>query len=265
MGSAYDPARVWLEMREPTSLRDCPNCGGTGRMSAFVVADQTPDKSATVLSWTDGRMRTGFRVWADCPVCNGNARAAFLTRMCGLEKEDLDVRLDDYFPHEGKREARAEIARLLAMTPNPAGFTSFVGGFGKGKSYALKALVNGFRLSGILSVYIQSMGDLLASVREMFGRDSSDAADTLIARYKGYRVLAIDECEKFNPTPWAKDVVFRVINYRYNLQSSYLTLLASNTHPREMDEDTLGYLASRMNGEREGARLIVVSGEDMRQ
>lgn len=261
------PDRVWGMQKLAEYASDCPNCGGLGRMIAFVIADSTPDGRPLITRWIEpergkGRMYHGYNVYADCPVCNGNSRGGWLTRMCGLVGDELDIRLDDYMPYDGKQEARRAAGELLSMAPEPHGWASFVGGYGVGKSLLLKALVNGFRLAGVLAVYVPSTGDLLQSVKDLFGRDSGDAADILIMRYRGVRVLALDEVDRFNPTPWARDVVFRVLNERYARRGYQLTMFASNKTPEQIGADNtdMGYLGSRMSD----GRVVMIGGEDMR-
>ncbi|GIV86604.1 MAG: hypothetical protein KatS3mg054_0633 [Chloroflexus sp.] len=55
----------------------------------------------------------------------------------------------------------------------------------------------------------------------------------------------------------ARQMVFRLLDVRYERRDALLTLLALNTNP---DKFELGYLASRMSG----GLVIEVGGADMR-
>jgi hypothetical protein len=253
------PGTVWGEAREASTPQDCPNCGGTGTMTAFVVDDAPPDgKGCLSFIAARNRMCYGYRMHAPCPVCAGDQRAAFLLRFCGLSDDDLAVRLDQFKPLAGKVNARQEAARLLSLTPEPTGFTTFYGAFGVGKSHLLKSLVNGFRVAGILAVYTR-MADILAEVRETFGDQSRDSGEELIQRYGGYPVLAIDEVDRVNLTPWSSETLFRLLDSRYSRRARLLTVLATNADPHQ-GLGGLEYLASRMKD----GTIIEVGGNDMR-
>lgn len=252
------PDRVWGEVKEPEYLTDCPNCGGIGMMSAFVVADIAPKGSNLVLSVIQGKIKLGYRARAFCPACKGDARGAWLIRYSGLSGADLDIRLEQFKPLAGKADAHKRAGELLGLTPAPVGFVSFYGGFGTGKTMVLKALVNGFRLAGIPAVYT-TMADILAEARSMFSDPSQDAAEALIRRYRHHRALAIDEIDRINPTGWAQETTFRLMDARYQARDVVLTVLACNSDPANMPAG-LEYLGSRMAED-----MIQVAGLDMRQ
>lgn len=252
------PGKVWGEVKEPSFLADCPNCGGLGTMSAFVIADLAPKGSNLTLSVVQGKTRLGYRMRAFCPVCKGDSKGAYLVRFSGLQGTDLDIRLEHFKPLEGKAAARKRAGELLGMTPSPSGFVTFFGLFGVGKTMLLKALVNGFRLAGTPAVYT-TMADILAEARSMFGDPSQDAAEALIRRYRHHRVLAIDEVDRINLTGWAMETAFRLLDSRHQAKDVVLTMLATNSDPANMPEG-LEYLGSRMAGD-----MALIEGLDMRQ
>jgi hypothetical protein len=253
------PDRVWGSVKEPEILSDCPNCGGVGSMSAFVIADIAPKGSGgIVLSVVNGKTKFGYWLHSFCPVCKGDSRGAYLIRYSGLEGSDLDIRLDHFKPLDGKAAARKRAGELLGLTPSPVGFVSFYGGFGTGKTMLLKAIVNGFRLAEIPAVYT-TLADILAEVRGMFNDPTQDAAEQLIRRYRHHRVIAIDEIDRVNLTGWAQETAFRLLDARYQAREMVLTVLATNADPANMPAG-LEYLGSRMAED-----MTAVGGLDMRQ
>lgn len=246
-----------------TGAGSCANCSGLGAMYAFYVESgplaHAPGQGKIGKYLPDfGGWYVGETKSAPCPVCQGDSRALWLRKVCGLEGEALNKRLGDFSLALGKERAHQVAVRLLSQTPNPIGFVTFWGGYGVGKSLLLSILVNSFRVAGILSVYTTT-ADMLGSVRETFGNDSVDAAETLIREHRNVRVLAIDEYDRVNLTPWAQETLFRVLDYRYRNMSSSLTILAANVNP-EMVDGPLAYLTSRMT---EG-EIVHVGGTDMR-
>ena len=96
-------------------------------------------------------------------------------------------------------------------------------------------------------------------MREKFGDNAANAAETLIQDFRSVRVLAIDEIDRVNMTPWATETMFRLLNGRYSAQDRMLTILATNKAPAELPEQ-LQYLSSRMQ---EGI-VVEISGVDVR-
>lgn len=259
------PGRViGLEVDAPAILSDCQNCGGLEVLYAYYV-EGGPYKNAPgagkVSRWFDDGWYTGELKASACPVCAGSKKNLWMERVSGLTGADLNIRIENFRVggmFAGKEHAREIACGLLALTPAPYGFVTFWGNYGTGKTTLLKALVNSFRVAGVLSVYIR-MADLLASVRDTFGDSARGAAESLIAEYRGVRVLAIDEIDRVNLTSWASETMFRLVDWRYEQQDTILTVAATNTAPELMPRE-YQYLASRMTG----GVVVELAGADVR-
>jgi hypothetical protein len=248
--------------------KDCPNCGGSGSMMVYVSQagpfEQTRGWKDKWLDLPDGKSGwyTGELKVAPCPCCRGSRVSDFLGRNSGLKDQDLAVGLDG-FKASGlfakKTAAREQAASLIAMAQRANGICTFWGGYGCGKSHLLKAIVNGFRQVRVMAQY-QVMADLLSDIREQFGSDKGAVrAEEMIANFQRVKVLCIDELERINPTDWAKETLFRLIDARYD-RPDLLTVLASNIQPEALAPE-FGYIASRMSS---GA-IVEVPGPDMRE
>jgi DNA replication protein DnaC len=259
----------------PASLTQvCRNCGGSGMMMLFIVssgphryptgkckwfdyvdADGKPDSARS--GWYNGEMKIG-----SCPVCQSGRMEAYLLANCGLKDSDLEIRLSGFDTggmNAGKRPAYETAGALLGQNRDAAGFVTFVGGYGVGKSHLLKALVNGFRSIRVVSHY-NTMSGLLAEIRARFGDDNGvKRVEDVIDYYSGARVLAVDEVDRVNLTGWAQETVFRLLDARYTERESLLTVMATNTDPARFAAE-LGYVASRING----GLVVPVPGPDMR-
>lgn len=240
----------------------CPNCNDAKVMMAFYALDNSPTqapqneiskvaKYIPGMGWVVGEIHS-----LPCPVCQGDKLSAWLRRNCGLEGALLTIRIEQFLSYTGKERAR-EVANELLAT-EASGVVTYYGGYGVGKTMLLAALVNGFRDKGLLAVYT-TMADMLGRVRETFGENSLEASEELINTYKNVRVLAIDEFDRVNMTPWASETVFRVVDYRYRRSADYLTVFAANADPRQIG-GPLAYLASRLT---EG-QIVEVGGADVR-
>ena len=254
----------------------CQNCGGTGSMLVYVIdsgpylspgdkskwldlkPDQNMPERPSRSGWYNGELK-----WFNCPVCRDGRLEAWLVKNCGLDGADLHVSMSDYRPMPGKTEALACARSLLAQNANPAGFVTFYGAFGTGKSHLLKSIVNGFCQIRVQARYAV-LSDLLADIRERFSDAQGNiAVEAAIEQYRQIPVLCIDEVadpSRANLTGWTQETIFRLLDSRYNRRSELLTVLATNVKPDHMAPQW-GYLSSRMDG----GQVIEVAGDDMRQ
>ena len=259
----------YIELAPSPYLRICPNCGGSGLVMIYELESDIPSRSPIgtrgskwldlgdgKVGWYKGKTLTDF-----CPVCQQGRRDEFLKRNSGLSAEELLIALSSYRDYPGKTEAKREVSRLLAEGRAAAGFLTLHGSYGVGKTYLLMAMVNGFRLQGILARYT-TMPELMADISSRFGNRLSPAetAEAVLEDYKSYPVLVVDELDKKNLTGWALETLQRLVDVRHRMRSTHLTAFAMNTAPNMLPPE-LGYVASRMG---EGA-IIEVGGEDMRR
>ena len=163
-----------------------------------------------------------FGKYTPCPDCN--AEALLLgTRLSERERAinlyDLDT--------NGREGTTAMIqAAEMFLNNNCAGLLSFHGGYGNGKSTALKAIVNACAQSGIEAQYI-TLTEIMLIVREAFNvQGESDYGR--IKRLASVRVLAIDECEKARVTDYAAEIQSYFFDARYRNIDTLGTVLAWN-------------------------------------
>lgn len=201
--------------------------------------------------WYSGKLEAD-----QCPACANGRYQDWLMRMSGLSGTDLTVTISTFSRQPGKTEGLKIAHELLAMNRTPSGFYTFRGGFGTGKTHLLKSITNGFRMVGVLARYITA-ANMLDQIREKYGEEQGTrAVNEIIEDYASYRVLCIDEVDRVQLTPWAKEKLFTLIDSRYNDRDHMLTVLAHNA---EIPAD-LGYLKSRMSG----GIIVEVAGDDMR-
>ncbi len=262
-----EPNAVLLLPETEYPLR-CPNCHGWGAMMLFLIRDGPfphPRGGRGECRWLTHRGRSGWWLGETkvefCPVCRQGEKDLYLERNSGLSGRDLRISLQDFQvigELSPKAPALETARRLLGMNQRPAGFVTFTSReYGVGKTFLLKALVNGFRAVDVLARYIP-LPDLLVEIREKFGE--ADASDRLIAETRRAAVLCLDELDKAHLTGWALETIFRLLNSRYEERERLLTVLATNTPPEQMPPE-LGYLASRM----QAGQVIEVAGPDVRR
>jgi DNA replication protein DnaC len=196
----------------------------------------------------------------DCPVCNesNTDRSIRLWEASGLAPNERAWKVDFINGRLDKGEALEAAHELLGTLPRPAGWVSFFGPFGVGKTGLLKSMVAACIRVGTSARYARAL-DILSEARGTYGDNSAESEQALIARYARYQFLAIDEVDRASGTEWARSMLFNVLDDRYTRRDTVATAIATNSTPGHMDE-MWGYLESRM---RDGARVIV-GGDDLR-
>lgn len=143
------------------------------------------------------------------------------------------------------------IAAVDAACGAGAGLLALYGGFGTGKTFFLRYLVNGFVRSLKRGAYRTAAG-MLDELRSSY---KSESFDSVFDRYLSIPVLAVDELDKFQATDWAADKLFQLFDYRYMRHRSLLTVVAYND-PANVPE----YILSRLGQ----FRIVEVTGPDLR-
>jgi DNA replication protein DnaC len=142
----------------------------------------------------------------------------------------------------------------------------FVGPVGVGKTHLsvaiLKTLIEDWGVRGLFCDF----SDLLERIQATFSRTNPDSADDVLAPYRDAELLVLDELGARRPTDWVRDVLYGLINTRYNRQR--LTIVTSNYSdtPSRTGEETLEMRIGAMVRSRlyEMCDLVVLDGLDYR-
>jgi DNA replication protein DnaC len=142
----------------------------------------------------------------------------------------------------------------------------FLGGSGVGKTHLMIAILNEVtRSKGRQALYV-NFADLLMKIQSTFKSDSSESKEDVIGPYIGVELLALDELGATKPSEFARDMLYALLNARYNHRK--ITVATSNftdqlgPGERELLEDRIGCrLRSRLH---EMCRNVELKGEDYR-
>ncbi len=177
-----------------------------------------------------------------CPACGGNARAQYLDKICGLPE------LLRGFTWTQKKDGRlAECHRAAArLIADPRWFFTLTGPYGSGKSGTLAAIVNAGKAAGKTAIYATT-ADMLDVLRAAFAPGAPGASYLeRLDLFRAADILALDELDRFNTTPWAEQAFFQVMESRYENGPRMLTAFATNAKVSDLP----GYLVSRMQDAR---------------
>jgi DNA replication protein DnaC len=177
---------------------DCPICHGAGylRMDAPVDHPNFSRLLPCVCKLEEQRVRAQANVRAFSDL------SAF--RDLTFETFDPSVR--------GAKEAY-ELAYEYAR--NPDNWLLFVGPYGCGKTHLAAAIANYSLHQKQMSPILAVVPDLLDHLRTAFGPDSESTFDQRFAAFRTADLLILDDLGTENATPWAREKLFQIINYRY--------------------------------------------------
>jgi DNA replication protein DnaC len=145
----------------------------------------------------------------------------------------------------------------------------FVGPAGRGKTHLACAILSELvATKGVAGLYAD-FSDLLLRIQTSFRPDADASKESVLSPYADAELLVLDELGASKPHPWVLDVLYNLLNTRYNRKR--ITIATSNyedepdrvSGEREKLEDRVGYrLRSRLY---EMCTLVPLRGKDYRK
>lgn len=112
---------------------------------------------------------------------------------------------------------------------------------GCGKTFLASIMANEFLAQGKSVVFVDTPS-LLDKMKSTFGKESEASTDYLMSKLARVDVLVLDDLGTENPTQWAVERLYLVINTRYNAQKA---LIVTSNYDLEQ-------LANRLNNPTNG-------------
>jgi DNA replication protein DnaC len=148
-----------------------------------------------------------------------------LGAFAGKTFDNFDIDLPYLTPiqHRSLRAAR-DVAQSYAEGMN--GWLVLEGTYGCGKTHLAAAVANR-RLEHDESVLFITAPDLLDHLRMTYGPSSEVGYDEMFDKLRNVALLVLDDLGVENPSAWAQEKLFQLLNYRYNHQLP--TIITTNT------------------------------------
>jgi DNA replication protein DnaC len=171
------------------------------------------------------------------PVENDIERQMKLRKLSNLgafaEKsfENFFTRDERFTPAEVESLEHAfRIAQNFAERPQ--GWLLLEGTYGCGKTHLAAAIANERLTHGDTVLFITSP-DLLDHLRGAYAPTSEVTYDELFDRVRNTRLLVLDDLGVENPSQWAQEKLFQLLNYRYN--HNLPTVITTNCDIDDLD------------------------------
>ena len=217
-----------------------------------------------VVEFGGRRIVAGFR---ECD-CEGARRQK--ARVEKAEAAKREARLSESRKRAGipKRFLNATVQHQASLTTSSRsraaqGRLYIYGSVGRGKSYSAAALANAFVDAGYRTVFTTASAMLERIKASFSGRGETE---TVVSRYTACDVLVIDDLGKEDAKEWSSNMMFLVINARYEgmrptIFTSNYSIQALSKRLGERARETAEAIASRLS---ETTTPIYLTGPDMR-
>ena len=217
----------------------------------------------------DGRMRSRLQDPDISQIVNVVGYASeVVNRLMGLSY-DLIRRMtfDNFVPQpysaEEAQRNRFNLAQVHGIVqsfvrdPQQRKWLVLMGVHGCGKTHLTAAMANDRLLRGLPTLFINTP-DLLDALRASFGGEGSTSYDKVFYEVRATPFLILDDFGAQSSTAWAREKLYQVLNYRYNMQLP--TVITTNQTLEEIDPP----LQSRMS-DQEYCGVLAVLAPDFRK
>jgi len=167
------------------------------------LADTTFCKIATILA-------PDFRQGGTDSAGSGGSALALYGEMTF---DTFDLRSGELIGEEGGNLRRV-VNTAKGYAERPHGFVVFTGDYGCGKTHLAAAIANAISQRGNAVVF-RVVPDLLDHLRATFAPASTTSYDQLFEETRTAPFLVLDDLGTESATPWAREKLFQIIDYRY--------------------------------------------------
>jgi len=156
--------------------------------------------------------------------------------------DNFDWRRVNLSPEQ--RENLKEAYRVaFDFAKSPEGWVVFMGDTGCGKTHLAAAIVNYQYQAGRPALFVV-VPDFLDHLRSAFSPESRVSYDQLFERVKTAPLLVLDDFGEQSTTPWAREKLYQVLNYRYNARLP--TVITTRYSLEEIQEKFESSISSRL-------------------
>ncbi|MFC1995538.1 ATP-binding protein [Chloroflexota bacterium] len=143
-----------------------------------------------------------------------------------------------------QRESLEEAFRVaFDFAKSPEGWLVFMGVTGCGKTHLAAAIVN-YRYQAKKPAKFVVVPEFLDHLRSTFNPESKTSYDQLFESVKNAPLLILDDFGEQSTTPWAREKLYQVINYRYNARLA--TVVTTRYSLEEILEEIESSISSRL-------------------
>jgi DNA replication protein DnaC len=157
--------------------------------------------------------------------------------------ENFNTRKSEKLPTDGQKSIDQAYYAAQQFADKPNGWLVLMGMYGTGKTH-LAAAIGKYRAALGEEPIFTVVPDLLDHLRATFSPTSSISYDSIFNQVRTAKLLILDDLGTQSATPWAREKLYQVLNYRY--ETKLPTVITTSATLKEIDPR----IRSRMMDER---------------
>ena len=160
---------------------------------------------------------------------------------------NFSLRQNEKIPTESLKDLKNAFEAARDFAEHPRGWLLLTGPYGCGKTH-LAAAIGNYQASMGYPPLMVSVPDLLDHLRATFSPNSSVSLDRRFEEVRTSPLLILDDLGTQSATPWAREKLYQLFNYRYNAELP--TVITTSSKSEELDP--------RLNSRLQDSRLCQV-------
>ncbi|HHW86985.1 MAG TPA: ATP-binding protein [Chloroflexi bacterium] len=134
---------------------------------------------------------------------------------------------------EQRTNLREVMNRCLDYAEEPQGWLVLMGTYGSGKTHLAAAIANRYVERTRTDVMFVVVPDLLDHLRAAFSPQSTTPLDRRFDEVKRAPLLVLDDLGTESATPWAREKLFQLLNFRYT--ALLPTVITTSADPKQIE------------------------------
>lgn len=156
---------------------------------------------------------------------------------------NFSLRQNEKLPAQDLKDLKQAFDAARNFAEHPRGWLLLTGPYGCGKTH-LAAAIGNYQTGLGFPPLMVSVPDLLDHLRATFSPNSTVSLDRRFEEIRTTHLLILDDLGTQSATPWAREKLYQLFNYRYNAELP--TVITTSSTAEELDPR----LYSRMQDER---------------
>jgi DNA replication protein DnaC len=162
----------------------------------------------------------------------GHPELSSLGLMANKTFGSFEDRAHEGLPSDELKSMQKAWKAAHSFAEKPKGWLIFMGGYGSGKTHLAAAIANYRAGLGDPPLFVM-VPDLLDHLRATFSPNSNVAFDRRFDEIRTAPLLVLDDLGTQSMTPWVKEKLYQLFNYRYNAELP--TVITTSDSLDEMD------------------------------
>jgi DNA replication protein DnaC len=162
----------------------------------------------------------------------GHPELSSLDLMASKTFGSFEDRTSDALPQDELKSLQKTLRAAHTYAEKPKGWLVLMGGYGSGKTHLAAAIANYRAGLGDPPLFVM-VPDLLDHLRATFSPNSNTTFDRRFDEIRTAPLLVLDDLGTQSMTPWVREKLYQLFNYRYNAELP--TVITTADSMNEMD------------------------------